>query len=106
MARGREEYVTAVRSRTTVFWAAGFVLLAAMLSSFHAVHGEPIFAYGSVLLFIAGTSLSIPNLVEAFASGLDKWLEQWFGVELRCARSAARWEELRFSLQLLRLRWP
>lgn len=90
MARGREEHVAALRSRKTIVWAAGALLVAALLSQLPAIHGQPIFAYVSVLLLVAGTSLCIPNLVEWCAAFGSRFLGQVAGVEALLAMRTLR----------------
>jgi putative ABC transport system permease protein len=90
MARGREEYVAAVRSRRTIFWAVGALLLAALLSKLPPVEGQPIFAYIAVLLLVGGTSVSIPNLVVLFAAAANRILEKLLGVEALLAMRSLR----------------
>jgi putative ABC transport system permease protein len=63
MARGREQYVAAVRSRRNIAIALVMLLFGAALTQLGPIGGKPIFAYISVLLLVAGNSLAIPYLV-------------------------------------------
>ena len=90
MARGREEFVAAVRSRITVFWSLAALLLAAAFSQLPAINGQPIFAYLSVLLLVAGTSAMIPNLVQAFVGVTNRFIERLLGVEALIALRTLR----------------
>jgi putative ABC transport system permease protein len=90
MARGREEFVARVRSRRTFFWAIGAMLTAAALSQLPPVRRQPIFAYLSVLLLVAGTSAAIPNLVLAFGGLTNRALEALLGVEALLAMRSLR----------------
>ncbi len=90
MARGREQYNAAVRSRRTVPWTMITLLLGAALTQLGPIGGKPIFAYLSVLLLIAGTCLVIPNLVTFFASVAHRIVQALFGVEALLALRALR----------------
>ncbi len=90
MARGREEFVAALRSRWTVYWAIAALLLAAVFSKLPAIHGQPIFAYLAVLLLVGGTSMAIPNLVAIFAGVVDGLLERLMQVEALLAVRSLR----------------
>ena len=90
MARGREQYIAAVRSRRTVFWALGILLLGGALTQLGPIGGKPLFAYLSVLLLIGGTCLTIPNLVSVFASVAYRMIQALFGVEALLALRALR----------------
>ena len=90
MARGREEFVAAVRSRRTVFWSLAALLVAATLSQLPAINGQPIFAYLSVLMLVAGTSAMIPNLVQAFVGLTNRFIERLLGVEALIALRTLR----------------
>lgn len=81
MARGREQYVAAVRSRRTVVWAVALLLAGATTSTFGPVYGKPLWAYLAVVLLIAGTSLIIPNVVAWFAAYRYPLLQRALGVE-------------------------
>ncbi len=81
MARGREQYVAAVRSRRTVIWAVALLLFGALTSTFGPVYGKPLWAYLAVVLLIGGTSLIIPNVVTWFAAHGYPLLQRALGVE-------------------------
>ena len=49
MARGREDYNTARRSRTTIWWAIFMLTAGAGLSQLPAIDGRPLAAYAAVL---------------------------------------------------------
>ena len=81
MARGREQYVAALRSRRSVIWAAAMLFIGAFTSTLGPVYGKPLWAYLSVVLLIAGTSLIIPNTVAFFAAYGYHALAWLLGVE-------------------------
>lgn len=90
MARGREEYVSRSRSRALLIWAIALLGAAAALAQLPAIEGQPIFAYGAVILLIAGTSALIPNAVTWMASatgGIVRWL---LGIEALLALRSLR----------------
>ncbi len=90
MARGREEYVTAVRSRRTIFYALALLIAAAVFSQLPPVDRQPIFAYIAVLFLVAGTAAAIPNLVCGFANVASRTIETLLGVEALLAMRALR----------------
>lgn len=90
MARGREQYVAAARSRRTILWAVPMLFGAAVLSKLPPINGEPIFAYGAVMLLIAGTAASIPNIVTIFATTASRAVEKLLGVEALLALRGLR----------------
>lgn len=90
MSRGREEYVTAVRSRRTVYWGLGALAVAGLFAKLPAIQGQPIFAYVSVLLLVGGTSVLIPNLVVLFAAASNRFLQRVMGVEALLAMRSLR----------------
>ena len=90
MARGREQYVAAVRSRKTLVVAPLMLAAAAVLSQLPAVNGQPVFAYLAVLLLIAGTAAVIPNLVMFFAGKAGRAIERIGGVEALLAIRSLR----------------
>ncbi|MBV9297244.1 MAG: FtsX-like permease family protein [Acidobacteriaceae bacterium] len=90
MARGREEYVAAIRSRGASIWAVLMFLSAAALCQLPPVHRQPLFAYIAALLLIAGTAAAIPGLVAFFAGTADRVLERLFGVEALLALRSLR----------------
>lgn len=85
MARGREQYVAAVRSRRTVFLAAAMLLLGLIFTQPGPVSGKPIFAYVSVILLVGGTSLAVPNLWMGFVAATQGAIHKLFGVEAALA---------------------
>ena len=88
MARGREEYVAAVRSRSRTLIAALFFVGAALFSRLPPVNRQPLFAYLAVLLLIVGTAAIIPALINAFVRFTQRIIEKSLGVEaLLAARS-------------------
>lgn len=90
MARGREQYVAALRSRRTLGWAAAMLLVGTFAATRGPVYGKPLWAYLSVVLLIAGTSLIIPNLVAFFAAYTYKLLQTLLGVEALLAMRSLR----------------
>ena len=90
MARGREEFVAALRSRTAIWWALFLLILAGFLAKLPPVHRQPLFAYLSVLLLISGTATAIPTLVSWFSSASGRALEKLFGVEALLAMRSLR----------------
>lgn len=88
MARGREEQTASMQSRYRAVVAAVMFMAAAVLSQLPPVHREPIFAYGSVILLIAGTAAIIPELILMFVQLTHRTTEKLLGVEaLLAARS-------------------
>ena len=81
MARGREQYRAAIRSRATGVYASILLALSVVLSMLPAVDGRPLFGYFAVLLGIAGTALIIPNLVVLFARIATGAVQKLLGVE-------------------------
>ena len=90
MARGREELVVAVHSRTAIWWALPMLIVAAFLAKLPPVHRQPFFAYLSVLLLISGTAVAIPTLVTWFASASSRALGKLLGVEALLAMRSLR----------------
>ena len=90
MARGREQYLAAVRSRRTIWLALLTLVVGALLTQPGPVYGKPIFAYISVILFVAGTSLAIPNLWIALSNRTQKIVAKLFGVEATLAARSLR----------------
>jgi putative ABC transport system permease protein len=90
MARGREEYNAAQRSRTTLWWSVVMLAVAAVLTQLPAVHGQPFAAYLAVLLLIAGTSSAIPALVSLFARLAALAIQRLFGTEAMLALRSLR----------------
>nr|MDQ2712559.1 FtsX-like permease family protein [Acidobacteriota bacterium] len=88
MARGREEVITAVRSRFRVVLTLILFAAAAVLSQAPPVHRQPVFAYGAVGLLIGGTAAIIPGVIGIFVRSAQRLLERLLGVEaLLAARS-------------------
>jgi putative ABC transport system permease protein len=90
MARGREEFIAAVRSRTAIWWALLMLIAAAILARLPPVNRQPLFAYFSVLLLISGTAAAIPTLVSWFASIFSHVLEKLLGIEALLAMRSLR----------------
>lgn len=90
MARGREEYVAAVRSRRSVPWAVAMLAAGAALTRIPPVHRQPIFAYLAVMLLIAGTAALIPSIVDLSAGGMSRLIEKLAGVEALLALRSLR----------------
>ncbi len=90
MARGRQEYVTAIRSRRTLFWALLMMAAAAAFSRLPPIDHRPLFAYLAALLLVAGTAAAIPNMVALFARASNRALEVLLGVEALLAMRGLR----------------
>ena len=90
MARGREEFVVAQRSRRAAWWAVVLLALSAVLSQLPAVGRRPLFAYGAVLLLIAGTAVAIPYIVMQFVRLAARTIEKLLGVEAFLALGSLR----------------
>ncbi len=90
MARGRQEYVVSMRSRRALLWALLMLIAAATLSQLPAIGGQPVFAYGAVLLLIAGTVTLIPKIVTFFATSVNQVIEKLLGVEALLAMRSLR----------------
>jgi putative ABC transport system permease protein len=88
MARGREEYVAAARSRQRAVLAMVLFAGAALLAKLPAIHRQPLFGYVSVLFLVVATALVIPALLTGFVALVQRAIEKLFGVEaLLAARS-------------------
>jgi putative ABC transport system permease protein len=88
MARGREEYVVATRSKAGLLLALTMFVLGAAFSLLPPIHRVPFFAYGAVVFFIAGTALVIPALITFFVGFAQELVGRVLGVEaLLAARS-------------------
>ncbi len=88
MARGREEYVAAIRSGPRAMLSLVLFAGAAALSQLPPIHRTPIFAYLAVLLLIVGTAAIIPSLVGLFVGSTQQLIGKLLGVEaLLAARS-------------------
>ena len=90
MARGREEYTAAVRSRRTIVFAVLMFLGAAVCSQMPPVNRQPVFAYVAAMLLVGGTALIIPNVVIVFASLASRTVARLFGVEALLALRGLR----------------
>ncbi len=90
MARGREEYVAAIRTRRGVIWASLSFVAAAGLCQLPAMDAQPVFAYTAVLFLIAGTAAVIPNLVAFFSDTAHSVIGKLLGVEAAVALRSLR----------------
>jgi putative ABC transport system permease protein len=90
MARGREEYTAAVRSRRTIVFAVLMFLGAAVGSQMPPVNRQPVFAYIAAMLLVGATALIIPNVVIVFASLASHAVGRLFGVEALLALRGLR----------------
>jgi putative ABC transport system permease protein len=81
MARGREEYNAARRSRTIIWYALLMLAAGGVLSQLPAFHGQPLAAYLAVLLLIAGTAAAIPTIVSLFSRFATHGIQRLFGTE-------------------------
>jgi putative ABC transport system permease protein len=84
MARGRQEYVVAIRARHLLPGATVLFIIAAILTKLPPLGREPIAGYGSVLAAIAGTATTIPYIVRLTAA------PRRLGVEACLAMSSLR----------------
>jgi putative ABC transport system permease protein len=80
MARGREEYLLAARSRRLGLSAMILFCLGALLSQMPPVHRQPIFAYVAVMMLVAGTAAAIPIMVTIFSTAARHVLDKLPGV--------------------------
>lgn len=88
MARGREEYIAAMRSHRNLLWAILMLIAATVLSKLPPVHRQPLFAYVAALLLVAAMASAIPSFVTLFSGATTQLLGRFFGVEaLLAARS-------------------
>jgi putative ABC transport system permease protein len=90
MARGREEYNAAVRSRTRIWWAVGMLAVGAALAQLPAINGKPLAAYASVLLLVAGASTAVPTIITFFAHYAARPLQKLLGTEAGLALRSLR----------------
>ncbi len=90
MARGREEFVIARRSSRNIWWAGLMLAISCVLSQLPPVGRRPLFAYGAVLLLIAGTATAIPYVVSWFASRAARLVEKLLGIEALLALGSLR----------------
>lgn len=90
MARGREEYVAAIRSRRSFGWAALGFLAAAAFCRLSPIDGQPVFGYIAVICLVAATAAIIPSLVASFAGTAHGIVERLLGVEAFVALRSLR----------------
>jgi putative ABC transport system permease protein len=90
MARGREQYDVAVRSRHTAYWGFAILAVGAIFALLPAIGRQPVFAYLAVLAVIAGTALLIPNLVTGFSGWSRGFMARFFGPEAMLASQSLR----------------
>jgi putative ABC transport system permease protein len=90
MARGREEYVIAMRSRRLFVTAVLLFCLAVAFCMLPPVGGRPLFAYISVVLLIAATASAAPAAVASFASSGSRFLGKLMPVEALFALRALK----------------
>jgi putative ABC transport system permease protein len=90
MARGREEYNAAQRSRTTIWYALAMLAVGVALTQVPAINGQPLAAYLAVLLLIAGTSAAIPTIVSLFSHFAAHGVHRLLGTEAMLALRSLR----------------
>ncbi|MFL6446448.1 MAG: FtsX-like permease family protein [Bryobacteraceae bacterium] len=90
MARGREQYLAAVRSRRTIWLALAMLLVGLALTQPGPVYGKSIFAYISVILLVGGTSLAVPNIWIALVARTQGVIANVLGVEAMLATRSLR----------------
>lgn len=90
MARGRIEFVQALRFRKLLPWSAILLGLAWLLTYLPPIHRLPVFGFISVLLLVGSASLLIPSAISAFAYIASGPLRRSFGVEALIAMRALR----------------
>ena len=90
MARGREEFNAAQRTRSTIWWAILMLLAGAVLTQLPAFNGQPFAAYAAVLLLIAGTSAAIPTIVTLFSRFAARPIQILLGTEAMLALRSLR----------------
>ncbi len=90
MARGREEYVAATRSRWSLPLALLLASLAAGASLLPAIGSQPIFGYGAALLLIVAAAIAIPGLLNGFAHLSSSFVGRLLGVEAMLALRSLR----------------
>ncbi len=90
MARGREQYVAALRSKYRAVLAGAMYVGAAAFSQLPPIHRQPIFAYIAVALLIAGTAAVIPGLIAFFVNSFHRPIGKVFGVEALFAALSLR----------------
>ncbi|MBV9009610.1 MAG: ABC transporter permease [Verrucomicrobia bacterium] len=90
MARGREEYIAAVRSHRVLPWAGLLFVGSALLCRMPPIGREPIAGYASVLLAVAGTAALVPAIVRMFATIAHGAFRNLLGVEAAVALTSLR----------------
>jgi putative ABC transport system permease protein len=90
MARGREEYVAATRSRWSLPLALLLSLLAAGASQLPAIGSQPVFGYIAALLLIVAAAIAIPGLLNAFVGLTAALVARLLGVEAMLALRSLR----------------
>ncbi|MGA7412930.1 MAG: FtsX-like permease family protein, partial [Bryobacteraceae bacterium] len=90
MARGREEYVAATRSRWSLPLALLLSLLAAGASQLPAIGTQPVFGYTAALLLIVASAIAIPGLLNMFVGLTVTLVARLMGVEAMLALRSLR----------------
>jgi len=90
MARGREEYVAATRSRWSLPLALLLGLLAAGASQLPAIGRQPVFGYVAALLLIVSAAIAIPGLLNTFVRLSNVLVARLLGVEALLALRSLR----------------
>jgi putative ABC transport system permease protein len=90
MARGREEYVAATRSRWSLPVASLLGLLAAGASQLPAIGSQPVFGYVAAFLLIVSAAIVIPGLLNAFVRLSNVLVARLLGVEAMLALRSLR----------------
>ena len=90
MARGREEYVAAIRSRWSLPLATLLSLLAAGASQLPAIGSQPVFGYIAALLLVVASAIAIPGLLTTFVGLTASLVARLLGVEAMLALRSLR----------------
>ncbi|HEY7303190.1 MAG TPA: FtsX-like permease family protein [Bryobacteraceae bacterium] len=90
MARGREEYTVALRSRRVFLWALLLFAVAAILCKLPPVGGRPVFAYFAVVVLITAMAMATPGVITFFAAIANRLVERVLRVEGLLALRALR----------------
>ncbi len=90
MARGREQFVASERSKLRAVAAIALFVTGAVLSQLPPIHSQPVFAYVSVILFVAATAAIIPRLVALFVETSRGLIGRLLGVEALLAAQSLR----------------
>lgn len=98
MARGRHEYIAAVRSRKTIFGAVLLIFAGVWFARMPPMYGHPAFAYVGSFLLIAGTAVAIPNIIASFAVTANRAIEKFLGIEALLAMRSLRSSIARTSI--------